>query len=39
MRFPILICAFGLVTIPANILAHGGGLAADGCHYDRKNGG
>ena len=39
MHFPILICAFGLVTIPANVLAHGGGLAADGCHNDRKNGG
>ena len=39
MRLLILIGAFGLVTIPANISAHGGGLAADGCHSDRKNGG
>ena len=39
MRLLILIGAFGLVPIPANISAHGGGLAADGCHNDIKNGG
>ena len=30
-----------LLTLPlaGTALAHGGGLAADGCHNDRKNGG
>jgi hypothetical protein len=27
------------LVIPQPVLAHGGGLAADGCHNDRKNGG
>ena len=39
MRFLKLMCALVLVTVPTFILAHGGGLAADGCHNDRKNGG
>lgn len=28
-----------LLGLPALGLPHGGGLNADGCHYDRKNGG
>ena len=27
------------VTVEAPLRAHPGGVAADGCHYDRKNGG
>jgi hypothetical protein len=27
------------ITRPSPALAHGGGLDANGCHYDRKNGG
>ena len=36
------IIILALLTLPLSIplaLAHGGGLAADGCHNDRKNGG
>ena len=43
MRFLVL---FGLILVLAGVdshiasaYAHGGGLAADGCHNDRKNGG
>ena len=28
-----------LMVLPQPLLAHPGGLAADGCHNDRKNGG
>lgn len=39
MRCLMVLYIFG-VSIPANIaVAHGGGLAADGCHNDRQNGG
>jgi hypothetical protein len=33
--------ALGVASLvgPAPAVAHGGGLAADGCHNDRKNGG
>lgn len=34
---PYLLVA--LVLSSSNVFAHGGGLAADGCHNDRKNGG
>lgn len=35
-----IILAGALVLGPVNlVLAHPGGLAADGCHNDRKNGG
>jgi Excalibur calcium-binding domain len=34
-----LIAALAVAAIPINLWAHGGGLAADGCHNDRKNGG
>lgn len=27
------------LSAPAEVMAHGGGLAADGCHNDRQNGG
>ena len=36
------ILSIGLLALPlagTTALAHGGGLAADGCHNDRKNGG
>ena len=41
-RLVHLLVRFAIVQIavvPANVLAHPGGLAADGCHNDRKNGG
>ena len=34
----VLILALAAVLTPSTVLAHGGGLAADGCHNDRKNG-
>jgi hypothetical protein len=39
MRFLILMGALWTAAVPANLWAHGGGLAADGCHNDKKNGG
>ncbi len=38
MKYPALLfsCA---ILLPSTAEAHGGGLAADGCHNDRKNGG
>ena len=36
-RLPYLL--FVVVVCPASALAHGGGLNAEGCHNDRKNGG
>ena len=33
----VLGLVLGLVAVP--VIAHPGGLAADGCHNDRKNGG
>lgn len=39
MRFWIALSLLS-VGLPTNVVyAHGGGLAADGCHNDRKNGG
>ena len=39
MRYQIALSIL-VVALPADIaVAHGGGLAADGCHNDRKNGG
>lgn len=32
-------CAALCITAPAAAIAHGGGLNAEGCHNDRKNGG
>ena len=39
MRYLALITALAFAGISAGSKAHGGGLAADGCHNDRKNGG
>ena len=39
MRHTIIFVAAILMLSPAQAFAHGGGLAADGCHNDRKNGG
>ena len=37
---PLLILSLLALPVAAGpALAHGGGLAADGCHNDRKNGG
>ena len=39
MRYLIVVSLMS-IGIPSNLAwAHGGGLAADGCHNDRKNGG
>ncbi len=34
-----IILASLVLIAPQPLYAHGGGLAADGCHHDRKNGG
>jgi Excalibur calcium-binding domain len=34
-----MIIAVSAILIAAPAIGHGGGLAADGCHNDRKNGG
>jgi Excalibur calcium-binding domain len=39
MHYLALIAALAVAITPTNLWAHGGGLAADGCHNDRKNGG
>ncbi|MDK2760475.1 MAG: excalibur calcium-binding domain-containing protein [Sphingopyxis sp.] len=39
MRHTVICAAAVLSLSPAPTNAHGGGLAADGCHNDRKNGG
>lgn len=41
MDMRILLIALLLATAghPMLVMAHGGGLAADGCHNDRQNGG
>jgi Excalibur calcium-binding domain len=39
MRQIIAITLIGLGFPAGSFEAHGGGLAADGCHNDRKNGG
>lgn len=38
MRVLILVLA-AIFVVPGASVAHPGGLAADGCHNDRKNGG
>ena len=35
----VMIALSLLVVLPQPVSAHPGGLAADGCHNDRKNGG
>jgi Excalibur calcium-binding domain len=39
MRILTTAGALWIATVPINLSAHGGGLAADGCHSDKKNGG
>lgn len=39
MRHLIALSLIGLGFPTGSVEAHGGGLAADGCHNDRKNGG
>lgn len=39
MRLYWLCCIVVASTPVSSVEAHGGGLAADGCHNDRKNGG
>lgn len=39
MRYAIFAAMVLATFSPAATLAHPGGLAADGCHNDRKNGG
>lgn len=40
MRGKLRAATFGLLTLTSGaVAAHGGGLNADGCHNDRKNGG
>ena len=39
MRYIIAVSIVGLALPAGTAVAHGGGLAADGCHNDRKNGG
>lgn len=39
MRGKLLYLAFGFMCLPGIAHAHGGGLNAEGCHNDRKNGG
>lgn len=38
MRCLTLMGVLGLATVPTHLWAHGGGLAADGCHNYKKNG-
>jgi len=39
MHLVLLVAIVQIAMVPAIGLAHPGGLAADGCHNDRKNGG
>lgn len=39
MHYFLIAAALAALTAPAVAAAHPGGLAADGCHNDRKNGG
>lgn len=39
VRQLLLLSLLGVIFLPGQVTAHGGGLAADGCHNDRKNGG
>ena len=39
MHYLALTAALALSAMPTGLWAHGGGLAADGCHNDKKNGG
>lgn len=39
MKSFLIVLALCVANAPNAALAHGGGVAADGCHNDRKNGG
>lgn len=39
IRYSALIAVLSIVVPTGSVFAHPGGLAADGCHNDRKNGG
>ncbi|WOF41723.1 excalibur calcium-binding domain-containing protein [Sphingopyxis indica] len=39
MHYFLIAAALVALTLPGVAAAHGGGLAADGCHNDRRNGG
>jgi len=40
MRILVTLALFASpIAMPSAVLAHGGGLNAEGCHNDRKNGG
>lgn len=39
MRIYFAAFVLGVATPQLPVMAHGGGLAADGCHNDRQNGG
>lgn len=39
MKFWIALGAVAVVALPVAVAAHSGGLNAEGCHNDRKNGG
>lgn len=35
----LFVCMYGIANVANVAFAHGGGLNAEGCHNDRKNGG
>lgn len=39
IAYGLLALTIGSVALPPTVAAHPGGLAKDGCHNDRKNGG
>jgi len=39
MKNLLLALTFGLLLAPVSAYSHGGGLDANGCHHDYKNGG
>lgn len=39
MRYAMIFVCIAAIMPAGQAIAHGGGLAADGCHNDRKNGG
>jgi hypothetical protein len=36
--FEVLILGLGIISLPAVVFAHGGGLDANGCHHNSKTG-
>lgn len=39
MRYAMVFVCIAVIMPAGQAIAHGGGLAADGCHNDRKHGG